>query len=368
MRSSYLACVLLSAVCWHWTALAGSPVPIQCRGCGLSPAELGNLSMYMHTLMSKALESVDCEIRGSMSKVGDRCLICFFARDAELDALVAATRMEVHCRDDNLISGTEQAAASLSKSLQARPPSLPRLSVQPIESRGSGLDADALSGLTDYWMAGVIESGKVWVVDPGKEKGSKRRAGRAKAAKPAEHTLRVIITKVGDNCLLSFLASNAERDTLVAALGEKSTCASDYLIDRIDRAAIALGRSLQARSASAPRVVVQPIESRGSGLDADALSGLTDYLIAHLVASGAVFVANPVQRRRSKSRPAVEHTIRVTVARVGPRCILTSAVFDQRGNMVKGTSQRAKCDPDGLIYAAEKTARDLARVLGAAGP
>ncbi len=243
----------------------------------------------------------------------------------------------------------------------------PKLVVMLIESRGSGLKADEVVSLSDYLAGLMAQSGRYQVLPLPSTR--KRKDGTSPIkfmGGPPDFVLSTGIHLVGKRCLLVAGLYDARAVTMNQAVTGRTSCKPDVLMEAIDQIAheLAAGTSLPA---SVPVGAVFLMESRKSGLRADEVVGLTQYLAAILVERRALRVTpmdslfKQIASLRKTKRQAPIYSISSTVGRVADQCLMNLQFFDRRHGVMQGSVVgRCACDPDRLIDGVEALARQLA--------
>ena len=136
-----------------------------------------------------------------------------------------------------------------------------------------------------------------------------------------------------------------------------------------------------ARAEGPPVVAVFLMESHGSGLKADEVGSLTDYLATRLGEKGRLHIIPRDELRKritaAKSEShkecfdsscqiqlgrelAAKFSISSRIARVGNVCLLSASVWDLRkATQVEGVTERSECKPEFLIDAVDNIAAKL---------
>ena len=124
-----------------------------------------------------------------------------------------------------------------------------------------------------------------------------------------------------------------------------------------------------AWAAEKPKLVVLLIESRGSGLKADEVVSLSDYL-AGLMAQNGQYQVLPlpkIRKRKAGTSPIKlmggppDLVLSTGIHRVGTQCLLVSGLYDARAvTMNQAVTGRTSCKPDVLMDAIGQIAHELA--------
>ena len=132
-------------------------------------------------------------------------------------------------------------------------------------------------------------------------------------------------------------------------------------------------------------VAVFLMESRGSGLKADEVVNLTDYMATRMGEGGELQIIprdeikkRLVQVKASSHKEcydtncqiqlgrelAAQYSVSSSIGRVGRRCLITIQIFDLKSStMVKGLTGNVPCDPDSLIASIDSLALEIKELM-----
>ncbi len=132
-------------------------------------------------------------------------------------------------------------------------------------------------------------------------------------------------------------------------------------------------------------VAVFMMESRGSGLKADEVVNLTDYLATRMGEGGELQIIprDEIKKRLVQAKAdshkecydtncqiqlgrelAAQYSISTKIGRVGKQCLITAQIFDLKSStMIKGVTGRGSCDPDPLIESIDILADEIRKEI-----